>query len=68
MPAQAAPLFDEVIRATRIGLANTMHELFLIAAAILVISLVATLFMREVPIRGAGMAAMSGEAPLPEAV
>jgi EmrB/QacA subfamily drug resistance transporter len=68
VPAQAAPLFDQVIRATRIGLATTMHELFLIAAAILVVSLVATLFMREVPIRSAGAGAMAGEAPVPEAV
>jgi len=63
VPAQLAPLFDQVIHATRVGLATTMHELFLIAAAILVVSLVATLFMREVPIRATGAGAMAGEAP-----
>jgi hypothetical protein len=63
VPPQAAPLFDQVIHATRAGLASTMHELFLIAAAILVVSLVATLFMREVPILTAGRGVMAGEAP-----
>jgi hypothetical protein len=63
VPAQLAPLFDQVIHATRVGLASTMSELFLIAAAILVVSLVATLFMREVPIRASGANAMAGEAP-----
>jgi EmrB/QacA subfamily drug resistance transporter len=63
VPAQLAPLFDQVIHATRVGLATTMSELFLIAAAILVVSLVATLFMREVPIRASGAGAMAGEAP-----
>jgi EmrB/QacA subfamily drug resistance transporter len=69
VPAQVAPLFDQVIHATRVGLANTMQELFLIAAAILVIALVATLFLREVPIQSAGRGATAGEAPpVPEAV
>jgi len=63
VPPQAAPLFDQVIHAIRVALASTMHDLFLIAAAILVVSLVATLFMREVPIRSAGAGAMAGEAP-----
>ena len=63
VPPQAVPLFDQVIHAIRAGLASTMHELFLIAAVILVVSLVATLFMREVPIRTAGRGAMAGEAP-----
>ena len=63
VPPQAVPLFDQVIHAIRAGLASTMHELFLIAAVILVVSLVATLFMREVPIRTAGRGAMAGETP-----
>ena len=63
VPPQAAPLFDQVIHAIRVALASTMHDLFLIAAAILVVSLVATLFMREVPILSAGRGAMAGEAP-----
>ena len=56
-----------MITATRIALADTLHSLFLYAAAILVVALVASVFLREVPItRGAGPAA--GESPVPEAV
>ncbi len=63
LPPQAAPLFDQVIHATRLALAATLQELFLIAAAILVISLVATFFMREVPLRSTAPGAMAGETP-----
>jgi len=63
LPAQAGPLFDQVIGATRVALADTLHELFLIGAAIMVIALVATLFLREVPLTSSGRGAMAGEAP-----
>jgi EmrB/QacA subfamily drug resistance transporter len=69
LPPQAAPLFDQVIHATRVALADTMHELFFIAAGILVIALVATVFLREVPLRSRGQTAPAGEAspaPSPE--
>jgi EmrB/QacA subfamily drug resistance transporter len=64
MPASAVPLFDQAIHAARVALASTMRELFLIAAAILVVSLVATLFLREVPLQSSGRAMMGGEAPV----
>jgi len=51
LPAQFQPLFDNVIHAMRFGLADAIHDVFLIGAGILVISLVATLFLREVPIK-----------------
>jgi len=63
LPPQAVGLFDQVIHAIRVALASTMQELFLIAAAILVVSLVATFFLREVPIRASGRGAMTGETP-----
>jgi EmrB/QacA subfamily drug resistance transporter len=63
LPPQAAPLFDQFIHATRVGLASTMQELFMIAAAILVVALVASLFLREVPLRSGGRGALAGEAP-----
>ena len=62
---QAAPLFDRFIEAIRTALAITLHDLFLVSAAILVIALVATLFLREVPLRSARQ--QFGEAPAPEA-
>src|SRR5215471_1987516 len=63
LPPQAAPLLDQLINATRVALADTLHELFLIGAAIMVIALVATLFLREVPLTSSGRGAMTGEAP-----
>src|SRR5215472_347554 len=63
LPPQLALLFDQVVHATRVALASTMQELFLIAAAILVVALVATLFLREVPLRAGGRGMMAGEAP-----
>jgi EmrB/QacA subfamily drug resistance transporter len=50
-PAQAQPLYDNVVHAMRLGLADAIHDVFLIGAAILVVALVATLFLREVPIK-----------------
>ncbi|HEY4027238.1 MAG TPA: MDR family MFS transporter [Candidatus Dormibacteraeota bacterium] len=68
LPPQAAPLFDQFIQATRAGLASTLHELFLIAAGIMVVALVASLFLREVPLRSGGRGVPAGEAPaVPEA-
>jgi EmrB/QacA subfamily drug resistance transporter len=50
LPAQVQPLYDQVIHAMRLGLADALHQVFLIGAAILVVALVATVFLREVPL------------------
>ena len=50
LPAQALPVFDQVVVATRAALAATLHDLFLFAAVIAVVALVATVFLREVPL------------------
>jgi EmrB/QacA subfamily drug resistance transporter len=60
VPAQSAPLVDQMVHLSRIALADTMRELFLIAAAVMVVALVATLFLREVPLRS-GRGAVAGE-------
>jgi EmrB/QacA subfamily drug resistance transporter len=51
LPPQAWPTFDHVIASTRMGLADSLHYLFLIAMVIVSVALVATLFLREVPLR-----------------
>jgi EmrB/QacA subfamily drug resistance transporter len=63
LPPQLAAMFDQVMNASRLGLADSLHQLFAIGAAILVIALVATLFLREVPLRGRSQPAAEGEAP-----
>jgi EmrB/QacA subfamily drug resistance transporter len=44
-------LYDQVLHAIKLGLAATLHDIFIIAAAIMVIAMIATLFMKEVPLR-----------------
>ena len=52
LPPQAAPLFDQAMHAVRDALANSLHEVFLIAVALSAIALIASLFMPDVPLRG----------------
>jgi EmrB/QacA subfamily drug resistance transporter len=49
---QGAALFDQVLHAIRAGLATTLHEVFLYGSAVLILALIASVFLREVPLRG----------------
>jgi hypothetical protein len=49
---QGAAIFDQVLHAIRVGLATTLHEIFLYGAAILILALVASVFLNDVPLRG----------------
>jgi EmrB/QacA subfamily drug resistance transporter len=51
LPPQAAGIFDQVMHAVRQGLAVTLHDLFIVAVALLALALIATLFMPDVPLR-----------------
>ena len=69
LPAAARPLFDQVIVAVKMGLASTMHEVFLIALVAVVVTLVATVFMPSVPLLAARRqsgAELGEESPVPE--
>ncbi len=57
MPPQLAPMFDRVIGAIRLALADTLHDLFLYAALVLVVALVASVMLKEVPLRARQAAA-----------
>ena len=48
---QGTAIFDQVLHALRTGLATTLHEVFLYAGAVLVLALLASLLLREVPLR-----------------
>ena len=52
LPPQFQAIYDQVISAVRAALAATIHDVFLYATAIVVIAVVASLFLQEVPIRG----------------
>ena len=53
------------MHAVRIGLSQALHDLFLYSALVLVLALVATVFLKEVPLRRAerGAGAGLGEPP-----
>jgi EmrB/QacA subfamily drug resistance transporter len=57
LPPQAQPIFDQVMHAVRIGLSQALHDLFFYSALVLVLALVATVFLKEVPLRKADRAA-----------
>ncbi len=52
LPPEALPLFDQVLTAVRSALAATTHDVFVYSAGIVLIAVVASLFLREVPLRG----------------
>ncbi|HSO94370.1 MAG TPA: MDR family MFS transporter, partial [Candidatus Dormibacteraeota bacterium] len=60
LPPQLTPLFDQVLHAIRIGLANSLHELFLYGAGVLVLALIASVFLKDVPLRGRKQADAEG--------
>ena len=49
---QGGAIFDQVLHAIRVALASTLHEIFLYAGAILIVALVASVFLNDVPLRG----------------
>jgi EmrB/QacA subfamily drug resistance transporter len=52
LPAQAQPLFDQILDAIRTALALSLHDMFVYAAAVVSIAIVVSLFLKEVPLRG----------------
>ncbi len=57
---QAAAVFDQALHAIRVGLATTLHEVFLYGGAILILALIASVFLKDVPLRGRQLATEQG--------
>ena len=51
LPAALVPVFDQMQGAIKVALANTLHDLFLYGAAIVVFAAMASVFLRDVPLR-----------------
>jgi hypothetical protein len=49
---QGAAIFDQVLHAIRAALASTLHEVFLYGGAVLIVALIASVFLNDVPLRG----------------
>jgi hypothetical protein len=65
-PALMAKLPAAFIHAIRLALSDTLHDIYLIAGLVLVIALVSTIFLREVPLRGAKVGSGGSEARPPD--
>ena len=51
LPPQLQPVFDQVLVAVRSALASTINEVFFYATAVVTLAVIASLFLKEVPIR-----------------
>ncbi len=52
LPPQFQSVFDQVLVSVRAALASTIHDVFLYATVIVAVAAVASVFLKEVPIRG----------------
>jgi EmrB/QacA subfamily drug resistance transporter len=48
---QGAAIFDQVLHAVRVGLASSLHEVFLYGGSVLIVALIASVFLKDVPLR-----------------
>lgn len=70
--AQALALFNQLVEAVKIGLAQGIHNVFVLSTVIMIIGLVSVFFLPEIPLRGGRRAktgsleAAKDETPRPE--
>jgi EmrB/QacA subfamily drug resistance transporter len=65
-PVLLAKLPAAFVHAIRLALSDTLHDIYLFAGLVLVIALVSTIFLREVPLQGARAGRGPAEAPVAE--
>lgn len=51
-PAQLQPVIDQILTAVRSALAASTHDVFIYASAVVAIAIVASVFLKDVPLRG----------------
>ncbi len=49
---QALALFHQIIEAVKIGLAQGIHNVFILSLGLMIVGLVAVLFVKEIPLKG----------------
>jgi hypothetical protein len=62
-PTLLAKLPAAFVHAIRLALSDTLHDIYVFAGMILVVALVSTVFLREVPLSGAKTGPALGEGP-----
>jgi EmrB/QacA subfamily drug resistance transporter len=65
-PTQLAKLPAAFVQVIRLALADSLHDIYVFAGAVLILALIATLFMREVPLTEARTAPASEAPPVEE--
>jgi EmrB/QacA subfamily drug resistance transporter len=65
-PALLAKLPPAFVHAIRFALSDTLHDIYIFAGLILIVALVSTVFLKEVPLTGAGAGSGLTEAPVIE--
>jgi MFS family permease len=64
-PTLMAKLPAAFVNAIRMALSDTLHDIYLLAGIILVVALVSTVFLKEVPLKGVQVARGMSEVPVP---
>jgi EmrB/QacA subfamily drug resistance transporter len=64
-PTLMAKLPPAFVSAIRTALADTLHDIYLLAGVILIVALVSTVFLKEVPLKSGRVGTGTGEAPVP---
>src|SRR5438067_603162 len=49
---QAVQIFNQVIEAVKVGLAQGIHDVFILSMAIMIVGTIAVFFLKEIPLRG----------------
>jgi EmrB/QacA subfamily drug resistance transporter len=65
-PTQLAKLPAAFVQVIRLALADSLHDIYIFAGAVLILALIATVFMREVPLTEARTSAASEAPPVEE--
>jgi EmrB/QacA subfamily drug resistance transporter len=66
LPAAAQPAFDNLLHAVRLGLADTLRDVFLFSFSVALLALVISLFLKEAPLRGRPKVEEAIEEALPQ--
>jgi EmrB/QacA subfamily drug resistance transporter len=68
--AQGPALFNQLMEAVKVGLTQSIHDIFLLSLGLMMIALVAVFFLKEIPMRGGqeSSAASEGEESIPTPV
>jgi hypothetical protein len=65
-PVLLAKLPAAFVHAIRLALSDTLHDIYLFAGLVLVVALISTIFLKEVPLIGARVGSGLSEAPVPD--